>query len=442
MNETNSKWKKVKIGDFLTERIGRYKPDDPKITALKRIEKINFNGEIYLADKSSRTDMIIVKDGDLIISGINVAKGAIAVYKGKDDVCATIHYSSYIFDENKINIEYFQWFLKSESFLKLISEQVKGGIKTEIKSKHILPIEISLPNLEIQQDIVEKLNQRLSRINIIALKNTYRSGNITSLRQQILQDAITGKLSEKWRRDNSNIESAEVLLEKIKAEKERLVKEGKIRKQKPLPTITENEIPFEIPEGWVWCRLGEVIEYSENLDIHRYLPHNTIVNYVDIESIDNTNQIIREVKQRSVDELSTRARRTLKKGYILYSTVRPYLKNIAVIDQELENFIGSTGFNVFRPLQINLRYVFNYLLTPYVNETFKELMVGFNSPSITNEQFEKILVPLPPLAEQHYIVERIESLFAKLGSIKDINTENQTNIDLLNQVILKEMFEE
>ncbi|MFA5879101.1 MAG: hypothetical protein WC860_02900 [Candidatus Margulisiibacteriota bacterium] len=98
---------------FLTEREGRYKPNDKKISNYYRLNKIDFSGTIHLSDKLSKTDMIIVEPGDLVISGINVAKGAISVYEGKEPITATIHYSSYIFDKNKINIDYFKRYLKS-----------------------------------------------------------------------------------------------------------------------------------------------------------------------------------------------------------------------------------------------------------------------------------------------------------------------------------------
>ena len=107
-----SNWQKVKIGDFLFERKGRYKPNDEQIVNLPRIEKIDFSGNFHIGNKDSKTDMILIKDGDLVISGINVAKGAIGIYSG-EDVTATIHYSSYTFDSNKINVEYFKRFLKS-----------------------------------------------------------------------------------------------------------------------------------------------------------------------------------------------------------------------------------------------------------------------------------------------------------------------------------------
>ena len=88
-------WKKMKLDDVLKNRDGRYKPDDPTIAGLKWIGKINFSGQVFLSDKESNTDMILVKKGDLVISGINVEKGAFAVYsKGEEDILVTIHYSS------------------------------------------------------------------------------------------------------------------------------------------------------------------------------------------------------------------------------------------------------------------------------------------------------------------------------------------------------------
>jgi len=249
---------KTSLNKILQERKGRYKPDDPKIKPLKRIDKIDFNGNIYFSDKPSRTNMILVKKGDLVISGINVSKGAMAVYDGNEDVKATIHYSAYTFDVNLINIEYLKRFLKSEEFINELKEKVKGGIKTEIKPKHLLSIEIYLPGIEKQKEIVNRfirIEDEYKELNKQIIKQqTY----IQKLRQQILQEAIQGKLTEGWRRQNPNVEPASELLKRIKAEKERLVKEGKIKKGKPLPPIKEDEKPFELPKGWVWCRLGEI----------------------------------------------------------------------------------------------------------------------------------------------------------------------------------------
>lgn len=112
-----SQWKKVKIRDFLTERKDRYKPDDKFISKYLRLDKIDFSGIVHLSNKPTKTDMILVYSGDLVISGINVAKGAITVYQEKEPVCATIHYSAYIFDDSKVDLDYFKFFVKSLIFI-------------------------------------------------------------------------------------------------------------------------------------------------------------------------------------------------------------------------------------------------------------------------------------------------------------------------------------
>ena len=101
-----AEWLKMKIGEFLFEREGKYKPSDPSIAGLKRIDKIDFSGNFHIGEKASRTNMILVHPGDLVISGINVAKGAMGIYSGDCPVTATIHYSSYTFDEKQIDVDF------------------------------------------------------------------------------------------------------------------------------------------------------------------------------------------------------------------------------------------------------------------------------------------------------------------------------------------------
>lgn len=309
-------------------------------------------------------------------------------------------------------------------FVKIIHEVEEG--KTNFGNDYI-----ELNNALKSVDSINQLQQELS----------FQLTQIENLNQAILQEAVQGKLVEQSRKlSGKNDEPASELLKRIKVEKE-VFRQTQGKKEKPLPLIKPEEIPFEIPKSWVWCRLGEVISYTENLDIQKHLSPDTIINYVDIDAVDNQNYLIREAKQKSVSELSTRARRILKKGFIAYSTVRPYLKNIAIIENEMDNYIGSTGFNVFKTIGIELKYAFYYLLTPFVNNSFKDLMVGFNSPSITNEQFEKSLFPLPPLSEQKRIVAEIEKQLAKTKQLKEHIIANQQATEQLLKALLHGAFE-
>jgi type I restriction enzyme S subunit len=239
------------------------------------------------------------------------------------------------------------------------------------------------------------------------------------LRKSILQAAVQGKLVPQDIHD----EPASVLLERIRDEKARLVKEGKIKKEKPLLPIIEDEIPYDLPDGWIWCRLGELIQIAENNNIHKSLPENTLVNYVDIDAIDNKNYCIKNVKQIPVKNLSSRARRVLQKGFIVYSLVRPYLNNIAVVEDEKENYIGSTGFVVFKPIKIEINYFISFLLSPFVKTYYLSLLSGFNSPSVSQEDFLSTPFPLPPLAEQQRIVSKVNELMSLCDELEEAEQE-------------------
>ena len=352
--------------------------------------------------------------------------------------------------KQEVNPDYIYLFLHSFAYWSQIVNLNERNFRPKANAENLKSLILPDCPKDIQNDAVkisngesvkgyEELYSEIEKV-VAEFEKTQEVQNLLSeqltqlenLNQAILQEAVQGKLLKQDPKD----EPASELLKRIKAEK---AKSGK--KEKPLPPIKPEEIPFEIPENWVWCRLGEIIQYTENLDIQKYLSPDTIVNYVDIDAIDNQNFIIREAKQKSVKELSTRARRVLKPNFIAYSTVRPYLKNIAIVEEEKENYIGSTGFNVFKTLNVELKYAFYYLLTPYVNNSFKDLMVGFNSPSITNVQFEKSLLPLPPLSEQKRIVAEIEKQLAKTKQLKEHIIANQQATEQLLKALLHQAFE-
>ncbi len=334
-------------------------------------------------------------------------------------------------DENIVLAKYLHIYLHWNREELLVS-QMKGMANVSLPMNKIADVLVTVPSIEKQQEIIDLEMQLVEKELSVEKLLSDQLTQLSNLNQAILQEAVQGKLVKQDKKD----EPASELLKRIKAEK---AKSGK--KEKTLPPIKPEEIPFEIPENWVWCRLGEIIQYTDNLDIQKYLSADTIVNYVDIDAIDNKNFVIKEAKQKSVRELSTRARRVLKPNYIAYSTVRPYLKNIAIIEDELENYIGSTGFNVFKTINTELKYAFYYLLTPYVNNSFKELMVGFNSPSITNDQFEKSLLPLPSLSEQKRIVAEIEKQLAKTKQLKEHIIANQQATEQLLKALLHQAFE-
>jgi type I restriction enzyme S subunit len=162
-------WPKVKLGELLTERKEVPSPSDLMLGRIKILEKIAFDtGRIHLrTEGETKTGMILIRPGDLVVSGINAAKGAIAVYGAvnTEPVAATIHYGSYIPKQERVMGEYLWWLLRSRFFQDLLLEYVPGGIKTELKAKRILPIPVPLPSLVEQRRIVARIEELAAQIN-------------------------------------------------------------------------------------------------------------------------------------------------------------------------------------------------------------------------------------------------------------------------------------
>jgi type I restriction enzyme S subunit len=427
-------WVKMKLGDILKNREGRYKPNDPTIAGLKRIDKINFSGQIFLSDKSSNTDMIIIKKGDLVISGINVEKGALTVYEGEEDILATIHYSSYIFDTSKIDIDFLKVFLRSPDFVQLLKEQVPGGIKTEIKPKHILPLEVYFPETTGEQKaIAEHFFEKEAKFNQLDEHISYQLTLLENLNQAILQEAVQGKLVPQDPKD----EPASELLKHIKSEK---AKSGK--KEKPLPPIKPEEIPFEIPENWVWCRLGEIctqITDGEHLTPPKTKTGRMLLSaknvrdgYFDFENVD---YISEENYLKSIQRCKA------EKDDILIVSVGATIGRSAILN-EVKEFALVRSVALIKPsekeMSAYLKFVFD---SSILQKDIAERSWGTAQPCLYLNQIKELTIPLPPLPEQKRIVAEIEKQFAKTKQLKEHIIANQQATEQLLKALLHQAFE-
>ncbi len=425
-----SSWKKVKIGDFLSERDGRYKPDDVRIAKYKRLDKIDFSGTIHISDKPTKTDMILVHPGDLVISGINVAKGAVTVYQGDEPVCATIHYSSYTFDSSQVDLEYFKYFVKSPAFISALQKQVKGGIKTEIKPKHLLPLEISIPDLAMQKKIVREISSHLEKTAQLSAEIESQKSYAKQLRQNILQEAIEGKLTADWRKSHPVIKGnpeydAEALFEKIQKER------NSAKKQKNLPAITDEEKPFEIPEGWRWVRLGEISESClgkmldgiKNQGVNRKYLRNLNVRWF---SFDLSDLLEMRIKDDELDRCSARKGDLLicEGGYPGRSAI--WNEDYEICFQKAVHRVRFSGL----PDMPRLFNLFLFLLSE--SGKIGTYLTGEGIKHLTGIKLKQIKLPLPPLAEQKEMVNLLESF---LKTVDELETQNHEWKLLVDEII-------
>ena len=255
------------------------------------------------------------------------------------------------------------------------------------------------------------------------------------LKNSILQMAVQGKLVPQ----DPNDEPASVLLERIRAEKERLIKEKKIKREKnpsvifkgadntPYEKIGDevrslaDEVPFDIPDSWEWVRLGSIV-YNRG-----QITPSTDFCYIDIGSIDNKNQKLNPTDTViAPDKAPSRARKLVDKGDVLYSTVRPYLHNMCIVDRDFSCIpIASTGFAVLTcHAELCNKFLLYYMMSPdfdaYANNTDNAKGVAY--PAINDNRLYKALIPIPPLGEQFRIVSAIESVDA---SIRDYGVKEE-----------------
>ena len=439
-----SNWQKVKIGDFLFERKGRYKPNDEQIVNLPRIEKIDFSGNFHIGNKDSKTDMILIKDGDLVISGINVAKGAMGIYSG-EDVTATIHYSSYTFDSNKINVEYFKRFLKSSEFIELLNEQVKGGIKTEIKPKHILPLEIQLPDINTQAQIVQHFENVEDDIADVTQEVLKQQSLLKQLKQTILQEAIEGKLTAKWRAKNPDIGTAKELLEQIKTEKEKLVKEKKIKQGKKQIANEIEDLDIEIPDSWLLIDLDDITQYITDgtHQTPRYVENGRMfLSAQNVKPFKFMPEIYRCVSEEDYQKYI--ANRQTEKGDLLLGRVGAGIGETAVVDQDLEFAIYvSLGLVKTFKQFTNPEYLATVFNSPYgVRYAKGNISSGGGSAGNFNlGRIRSFPIPFPPLEEQKEIVTTIEKLFAICDELESEIKQNKITVQTIMATVLKEAFE-
>lgn len=235
-------------------------------------------------------------------------------------------------------------------------------------------------------------------------KNIFdRPEKVKKLREIILDLAVRGKLVPQ----DPNDEPASILLERIKEEKEKLIKEKKIKKEKPLEEISEDEKPFELPDGWEWVRLKE-IGYS----LGQKKP-DKLFTYIDVGSINKEKgEIGEELTIINPEDAPSRARKLVDRGTVIYSTVRPYLLNIAIVDKKFEfEPIVSTAFAVIHPCNgVNNKFILYYLRSiPFVRYVESQ-MVGMAYPAINDEKLFSGVFPVPPSEEQKRIVEKVDLL--------------------------------
>jgi type I restriction enzyme S subunit len=244
---------------------------------------------------------------------------------------------------------------------------------------------------------------------------------VARLRRFVLDLAVRGKLVAQDLRD----EPASELLKRIEREKARLARAGEIRKPKPLPAV--DEPPFDLPGNWRWTRIRAVAS-----DRGQEIPQATFT-YIDVTAIDKEAGVVAHPKVLEASEAPSRARKITRKADVIYSCVRPYLLNVAVIDTDFDpEPIASTAFAILNGHGLVLpRYLWIVLRSPFMVKCVEESQRGQAYPAINDADFAVLPFPLPPLAEQHRIVAKVDELMGLCDRLEAARARREGTRDRL-----------
>ncbi|MQO10611.1 restriction endonuclease subunit S [Prevotella copri] len=381
-------WCFTNIGELLINRDGERKPVSSAIRSKQSNKIYDYYGAAGVIDKID--DYLF--DEKLLLIGED---GANLLSKSKNNAFFAegkywVNNHAHVLDATDKNLlEYVAIVINA---IKL-DDYITGSAQPKLSQDNLNKIPIVLPPLSEQKRIMEAIIHWSLLIEQIEQNKIDLQASIKQAKSKVLDLAIHGKLVSQ----DPNDEPASELLKRIN----------------PKAEITCDTPQYgKLPKGW--CLIQGKYLYKP---MKSTKPKGSFFNYIDIDSIDNAKQSIDCVKVVKTENAPSRASRHTQKGDIVFSMVRPYLKNIAIVPDN--DCIASTGFYVCSPSNVEIsKYCYYVMISDYTVSGLNQFMKGDNSPSINKSDIDNWLFPLPPLTEQHRIVAKIEELFAQLDKIE------------------------
>ena len=399
-------WKWVRFGSIMINRDSERIP--LSVAERSKLEKtFDYYGASGIIDKVDKylfdkTLLLIGEDGANLL-----ARSTPIAFLAKGKYWVNNH--AHVLDsaEDTLSLEYIMYFVNAISLAKYVT----GTAQPKMNQEKMNSIPVPLPPLAEQTRIVAKIEELLPYIDRYeqawSKLEQFNSRFPEDMKKSLLQYAIQGKLVEQRPEEGT----AEELFAQIQEEKQRLIKARKIKKEKSLPAITDDEKPFEIPESWMWVRFLSVVDIATNLvspiEYKGYM-------HIAPDNIEKASGHL--LKCRTVEEDKVASSNHLFfKGQIIYSKIRPLLRKAVIAP-----FDGLCSADMY-PLNTSLdkKFLLYYLLSDGFNMQIAEIMSSrVKMPKINQTELGKVFLPLPPLAEQKRIVEKLEQLLPLCERLK------------------------
>jgi len=401
--------------------------------------RINHNGvslrDTEIGSKIGTKKQFTLKSGQFIVSKIDARYGAFGVAPDEvNDAIITGNFWAYDMDKSKVDIDWFNQFTNSPVFYD-VCERASSGIthRKYLDEKFFLSYEILLPSLKEQKLQIKNIQKQKMSFGELTTELTHQLHLVKKLRQQLLQDAVQGKLVEQNEKD----EPASELLKKIKVEKEKLIAEKKLKKEKELPPVKPEEIPFEIPENWVWCRLGEICDtrLGKMLDgtknkgeLYPYFRNLNVQWYRFI--LDDV--LLMKFEPSELEEYS------VKKGDLLICE-GGYPGRGAIWESDDESYKFQKALHRVRFYNdIPAKLYLSYLDLICSNGSITDYTTGSGIQHLTGISLKKMPIPLPPLSEQNRIVQKVDELMQYCNDLEASIKQSESQNEKLLQQVLRE----
>ncbi|PFJ81436.1 hypothetical protein COI95_08700 [Bacillus cereus] len=435
-----------KIGDFLIRSKDIIIINDNEYYQRVTV-RMNHNGVIQrdkvLGSKIKTKRQYVVKPGQFIMSRIDARHGAFGIIPDElDGAIITGDFLAFDIDTNKVNLEYFTDLTKSPQFIQFCIDSSTGTTnRKRLKEELFLAFEIEVPNKAKQDKIVDEINKVKFEYKNLETQLEQKEILVDQLRGAMLQDAIKGKLVPQ----DENDEPASVLLEKIMIEKNQLIKEKKIKKEKPLPEIIDKEIPFELPVGWGIVRFGDIAVYKKgpfgsSITKSMFVPKsettakvyeqkNAIYQNSELGEYYISKEKFNELKNFEVfpNDIIVSCAGTIGKTFIMPEDIQPGIINQALMKITLSDYIDKNFFLIY----------FDYILSSEITEKSKGSAMK-NIPPL--KLLKNIVFVLPPLEEQKRIVKKVNQLMSLCDELEVNIEQSRLESETLMKALLQEAF--
>lgn len=361
-----------------------------------------------------------INEGDILINRLLGKKMLACILPEIDGTKITSVDTCFIRPNPRIyNQKFILYMILSGYFQRKVYTKIAGTTRQRISKGNLINIVFPLPPLEEQKRIVAKIEEVLEKIEeydkvereLTQLEKAFPQ----DMKKSILQYAIQGKLVEQ----NPNDEPASVLLWKIKAEKEQLIKEKKIKKEKPLPEISDEEKLFEIPEAWEWVRMGNVSEKIHYGYTASAKFEDTGVKMLRITDIQNNRVNWSNVPFCEIEKSKLEGSILSENDILIARTGGTIGKSFIVKNVEYTSVFASYLIRVIPCKNICPEYLKLFLESPLYWVQLKEKSQGTGQPNVNAVSLSNLIIPLPPLEEQKRIVDKVEKIEKYVNRLED-----------------------